>query len=413
MNPLDEDMFWGIKGSIREFLDKLIEGNRGNTVEGNEGYFSEDKKYYITLDKEVITKLKMNYNNFSLFELLDDLRVAEMLDEIEMEIEKINGEYISISSLSEGEIQTVVFNGIIEIFKEKNCIFLLDEPDAFLHPEWQINLIDGLKDTNEKNHIIMSSHNPSTIVNTNDEIIMCWKPADKLLLRKVNKQYAMNTLSSGYYKLDEQESMLSIIKKIKGESKPILFTEGITDIKIIQVAWEKLRETNMSFLPVFSFSCEFLARVLKDEKMQNEIDNKLIGLFDFDGAYNEWNRIASNGTIIQDDPLLGLTAKLNNKNVYSVLLPVPNDERIKQQVIKCEETKKTFEYESKLTIELLFYSSFGEGEFFSTERSLGGGNYVKFIGDKVKFAEEIILSLEPEAFIAFESLFKTMEEKIL
>jgi ABC-type Mn2+/Zn2+ transport system ATPase subunit len=416
MNPLDEDMFWGIKGSIRYFLNKLLEGNRGNTVDGNEGYFSEDKKYYITLDKEVLTKLKENYNNFSLFELLDDLRVAEMLDDIEMEIEKINGEYISISSLSEGEIQTVVFNGIIEIFKEKNCIFLLDEPDAFLHPEWQINLIDGLKDTNEKNHIIMSSHNPSTIVNSTDELIMCWKPLDKLLLKNVNKQFAMNTLSSGYYQLDEEEGILSILKKIQNEDKPVIFTEGITDKVILEISWNKLRRTPMPFLIVPMFSCNFLSKVLLDVNIQNQINNKMIGLFDFDEAYNEWNRVMAkdNSILLENNPYKGLTAKLSNKEVYSILLPVPDNELIKKQVIDCETSLTTFKYQSKLSIELLFFENFGIGEYFELVNS-AGGKIVAFKNNslKRKFSEEIIKDLEVEAFGVFDDLFNTIEEKIL
>ena len=148
-----------------------------------------------------------------------------------------------------------------------------------------------------------------------------------------------------------------------------------------------------------------------NEKIYNENHGKpLFGLFDFDEAYNEWNGIK--GTDEETDPFKGLCRKVENKNGYVFLLPVPNKDEIKSLVIKNERTNETFKHESRLSLELLFYGYPGTENNFEEEAIVGGGSKIVFKGDKCSFAEKIVPKLPKEAFEVFEPIFQFIESKI-
>ena len=167
----------------------------------------------------------------------------------------------------------------------------------------------------------------------------------------------------------------------------------------------------MPFIAIYAHGCGYLRRLIQDKKIHNEARGKtLFGLFDFDEAYNEWNRIG--GTVELDDPYKGMIKKLNGKNGYAYLLPVPDNDDIKRQVIKNESTSETFLHKSILSMELLFYGYKITKDYFTTEPSPAGGTKIIFKGDKDKFAKEIIPTLPTEAFTLFSPIFSHIESHI-
>ena len=74
----------------------------------------------------------------------------------------------TISHFSDGQFQSVYIYSIVELFKDRNCLILLDEPDAFLHPEWQFDFLRqvfDITDTAAKtSHVLMSSHSAVTLI---------------------------------------------------------------------------------------------------------------------------------------------------------------------------------------------------------------------------------------------------------
>ncbi|WP_419797786.1 MAG: AAA family ATPase [Terasakiella sp.] len=72
---------------------------------------------------------------------------------------------------SDGQYQSIYIYALTEIFKniEGGHITLLDEPDAFFHPEWQLQFLaqvaeiaSGGGDT-DNNHILMTSHSAASV----------------------------------------------------------------------------------------------------------------------------------------------------------------------------------------------------------------------------------------------------------
>lgn len=414
MSIYDENRFWGIKGKIGEKLMELTEGNKGNSAVGNEGFFSDEQKFYITLDIEVLKKLSKKYEVYEIFSFFDDLRVIEMLEKIELKIKK-DEEVFFDYNLSEGENQYIIFNTIIEIFKEKECIFLLDEPDSFLHPKWQEKLIESIQNkTDLENQILISSHNLTTVARY---------AKNPFLLRKnkkatrVKTDYAISELSSNLAKINKKDNTSTILESYKLEEKPIVLTEGKTDCNIIRKAWQMLRDTEPPFKMIPIFSDEFLQRTLVSDEIKNTCnENPIIGIFDFDEAFDFWEKITKKDyiEIIENNPYKGLICKNKDKRIYAMLLPVPeNNEKIEKLVIKNKETKTTFKKESRLSIELLFYGTDETKSYFKLEPCVGGERlefYDK--GQKNKFSTEYISRFSRNSFKNFIPLIDMIEEII-
>lgn len=416
LDAWDTKPFWGVKGYLKEFFKDFATGEPPAGIVRDEGYIADNEEYVCYFTPEAMKNMIANHTPQKVFQYFDDLRVIGMLSSIDFEIKLVSGKTIAMHNLSDGEFQTVFFSGLLELFKEKNYIMLLDEPDAFLHPEWQFKLVKQIielsEETAHENHILLSSHNASTLVSSGDKKVNLFQVEDdKVKNIAVSRGYAIRQLSAGLIALNEQEQTLSIINKIRIENKPILFTEGSSDPLVIKEAWLRLREAPLPFIPIYAFCDTYLHRLMQDQKIYNENRGKpLFGLFDFDEAYNQWNGIEGEDEEI--DPFKGLCRKVGDKNGYIFLLPVPDNDEIKPQIIKNEQTKETFLHESELSIELLFYGYDGTKNNFEKEDIVGGGSKIVFKGDKCNFAEKIVPNLPKEAFQVFEPMFAFIESKI-
>lgn len=418
LDSWDSNPFWGVKGYLLPFLLELTSIKTVSSAPRDEGYFSEREEYIFYLNPNQFSTIINKYSSLKVFQYFDDLRVIEMFSEIDFEVKLASGNNLKVCQFSDGEFQTIFFNSLLELFKDKECIMLLDEPDAFLHPEWQFSLIKRIIELADiyalKNHVILSSHNASTLVSSNDHKINLFKFKNKnIVCHSVSKNYAIEQLSAGLISLNEEKQTLCIINKIRLERKPVLFTEGLSDPLIIETAWNKIKKSPLPFIPIYAFNDTYLGRLIQDEKVHNENSGKpLFGLFDFDEAFNVWNGIK--GFSVETDPCKGLCKQLKVLNGYVFLLPVPNIPQIKTQVIKNEEAKTTFKHESRLTLELLFFGHSDTSLYFIEERCRGGGMEIRFKDEskKMQFAKDIVPNLPKKYFKVFKPMFDFIESKI-
>jgi predicted ATP-binding protein involved in virulence len=65
--------------------------------------------------------------------------------------------------LSEGEKQLLTIIGLLTIQKDSDCVFLLDEPDAFLYPQWQRELTEQINNIEVDGQILLSTHSPLSL----------------------------------------------------------------------------------------------------------------------------------------------------------------------------------------------------------------------------------------------------------
>ena len=416
IDPFDlKTHYWGTEGITRQFLDKLVSCIKGEFSHGNL-YNPEDDCYRIPINVELF-HAQYNIETADIFRQFDNLKTLDMLAGISFPLQLENGLDANTSHFSDGQFQSVYIYSIVELFKDRNCITLLDEPDSFLHPEWQfyfLKQVFEITDSADKyNHVLMSSHSASTITTTNDNLINLFEiNGNNVFVTRVNKVDVIKSLSAGLISFSESEARLNIHHVLKNTTGAILFTEGITDEMILETAWEKLYPTEKrNFEIQNAFSCGFLRNLMKDNALyQSYPERTFFSLFDFDEAYNDWYQLGQN---IQTDPCQCLAKKHSVHNSYALLLPVPVNPVIQKQVIN-PHTGGNYGNRSLLTIELLFHGAVGLDTYFmvDTERTDG---FIKFKSDaqKVKFAQEVVPSLDSVHFEAFKPIFEFIKSRCL
>ena len=135
----ETNRFWAPEGNTKVFLDRLTKciSKADEGPVRAEGYFTDGDHYILYFG---IAKIQEEFSDLSpqdLFRQFDNLKTIGMLGQISVAATLDNGEDVNLSQLSDGQFQSVYIYSIVELFRDRNCITLLDEPDAFLHPEWQ------------------------------------------------------------------------------------------------------------------------------------------------------------------------------------------------------------------------------------------------------------------------------------
>ena len=317
------DRYWKPEGITKTFLDRLskcISRASGSQVR-SEGYFAADDRYTLFFDVE---KMQQEFNNLSsqsLFRQFDNLKTLGMLAEISTSLTLGDGTPATIAHFSDGQFQSIYIYSIIELFKDRNCITLLDEPDSFLHPEWQFKFLTQvfeITDTTAKNnHVLMSSHSASTITTAQDSVINLFEfDGNKVVVTKVKKSDVIKSLSAGLISFSEGEARLNIHHVLKNTAGAILFTEGITDEMILETAWTKLYPTQARTFEIQNaFSCGFLRNLVNDRELyQSYPGRKFFSIFDFDEAFKDWNQL---GQDVQVDPYRCLVKKNASYESYA------------------------------------------------------------------------------------------------
>lgn len=414
----EAERFWGAEGYFKKISNEIWDVTRiENPPARREGRLEADDNEQYILYRSFID-FKNKFSNKSIFEIfitLDNLKTIGLLNEIDIEVELSNGKKIGLGQFSDGQFQSVYILSITEIFKEFNCISLLDEPDAFLHPEWQFDFFKQITDisakSSESNHILMSSHSAITLIKFIKEKIRYFDFNKKgvLGISEIPKRVAIDKLSDKLINYTEHEQLLSIINTIQIEKKPVLFTEGKTDPIIIKEAWYKLNpDKEIPFIPFYAFGHKYLAQLMKDPEVIKDMEGlPIFGLFDFDKAFNTWNGFSEIDIIT--DPYLGLIKQMQDNEVYAIMLPVPKDKPIQKQVIN-NAGGGTYGENAIMAIEHLF-SHLPELASMFVEDTKLPSKFKRFHGDKVAFSKKIVPTLPDECFEVFRPIFDFIESK--
>lgn len=412
----EKSHYWGADGITFDLLKQLEKCIKGSFSHGDI-YDRKEDEYNLPIDIDLFQKEFEALSMIEKFRMFDNLKTLDMIKGISIGLELEDGTHIGIEEFSDGQFQAIYIYAVTEIFKELNCLTLLDEPDAFLHPEWQFKFLEQVFDIadsqNSKNHILMSSHSASTITKTNESIISLFEfDGSKIVTTKANKSDVIKSLSAGLISFTEGEASLNIQNILKNTTGAVLFTEGITDEMILETAWEKLYPSEKRKFDIQqAFDRIFLRNLFSRDEIQKNFPNRnMFALFDFDEAFDDWNGLKKSSDIVTD-PFQGLTKQLTYTYHYASLLPVPAIAKIKKQVLNPSNIPWGKGSESHLSIELLFYKDEFLGSWF-TEKSVScGGTLFEFIGDKVKFAGEIVPSLAQEDFLILKPLFEFIKSK--
>jgi predicted ATPase len=413
IEDLVADRYWKPEGITKAFLDRLSNciSTATNGPIRSEGYFATDDRYTLYFD---IAKIQQEFADLStqeLFRQFDNLKTLSMLADISIPLKLADDLDASIAHFSDGQFQSVYIYSIVELFKDRHCLTLLDEPDAFLHPEWQFVFLRQVIEITGAgamgSHVLMSSHSASTITTADDSCVNLFEyDGKRVVATRIRKTDVIKSLSGGLISFSESEARLSINHVLNNTTKPMLFTEGITDEMIIETAWQKLFPGVACLFDVQNAFDRFFLRNLfsRNELEKNFPTRKMFALFDFDEAFDDWNGLKKTYDL-EVDPLKGLAKQLTCKCHYAILLPVPNVEALKKQVLDSNGKPWGKGSESHLSIELLFYREELLGNWYQKKATSGGGEIVEFVGDKVSFAKNFVPTLDAACFEVFRPMF--------
>lgn len=403
--------YWGADGITFDLLKQLEKCIKGSFDHGDI-YDSENDEYDLAIDIELFQKEFKSLSMIEKFRMFDNLKTLDMLKGISIRLELEDGTYIGIDEFSDGQFQSIYIYAVTEIFKELNCLTLLDEPDAFLHPEWQQMFFDQIShiiSDSINNHILMTTHSASTLIPFDDNNINLFCITDsKVIWTKQGKKETINELSNHSIQYSEDESKLLIDNVIRTSSKPILFVEGVSDVDILNTAYKKLYSTNdMPILVQDAFDRGFIRTLLSRSTTYTLHPNKkFFGLFDFDDAYEDWRKLGSRNEVTDIEK--GLCRKINNQEAYVFLLPIPNND-LKQQVWDDLNPTEKILPKPHFCIEHIFWDSFPNKTLWFKEKD--GIQHFKGDKFKVKFAKEIVPNLSPENFEVFRPMFDFIKTK--
>lgn len=227
--------------------------------------------------------------------------------------------------------------------------------------------------------------------------------------------------------LEEMETLrkekVELLNKISTDHKPFLIVEDEYD-QIYKVAWLKLNNIafnenslnlfdthNNKFTIVRSKGVHELNKIMDLDSIDIWQDKKVVGLFDFDSGYNQFNSLKTSPTFnkrwqeIKGSEAKGLYKKRHDSNIYALLLPIP----------KCRSiyASKEMGANSKMPIELYFADDVLIKLGYLGEEPLSGVNEKRkiFIGDKSKFWKKL-LSLPKKDFYNFKLLFDIVNKLV-
>jgi predicted ATP-dependent endonuclease of OLD family len=209
--------FWNAQKIVREYLSDL------KMYSGNELKLTNDRiALYFPAEKlEMLLNLPYIGYESKLVKILDALNTADFIEDLVVNFKTKNGNTIGFENLSEGEQQLIAVKGITELLRGEETIYLLDEPDNYLHPSWQENLLEDLSHYTGKTHFFVTTHSPQLLTNANPKYSELCVLSKGKLMEDVPNYYGkdVNTIlyslmNTSYRNEDVKEKLDNLFKEI-------------------------------------------------------------------------------------------------------------------------------------------------------------------------------------------------------
>jgi restriction system-associated AAA family ATPase len=229
--------------------------------------------YHLTagIKKRVYRSNNLYINDDVIPVVYDDERIIRFK---EFKIKKKNAEeQIFMKALSDGEHQFLHSIGVCILFKDKETLFLLDEPETHFNPDWRAKFISTLKkcltgsdETNKVNgELLITSHSPFIVSDCKRENVFKFTKG-----KAENPQ--INTFGTSISILTEEifDKGETISKLGEAEIQRIksLPMETLEDI-------EKAKEESRSVGESVEKVLLFREIIIKEEKLKRDNDTKL------------------------------------------------------------------------------------------------------------------------------------------
>lgn len=319
------------------------------------------------------------------------------------------GRISTLNTLSTGEKQIVFRAGFLlqNLQAVSEGVVLVDEPELSLHPEWQAKIVDFyvalLSDAQGRHpQIIFSTHSPF--------IVHGAAGAKPIILEKNTGTGRVTEMPAPHYPSSsgsEAVRAFNIEAFLQTAVQPLLIlTEGETDSVILNTAWDKLRPGKSRFFETrAALGDRNISITLNDQELFNRLRSRMIvGLFDFDGAFNQWNGVwrGSASTLISATESACLIKRHTAGLGWAMLLPVPTH--------RASYASQSLKGNSALSIEFLFEDADIPAAMLAAKQMPLGAHIPYFRDDQKSAFASHVKGLPASSFFAFEPLLARLED---
>jgi len=326
------------------------------------------------------------------------------------------------------------------------CIWAYEEPENSLEYNLAIKMADDFKKYSGDSQIIITTHSPAFIgmEGGNIKLFRCYKNEENTLVLDILEATQQEELEEelGYMQLLNEQNRVYKEKVIELQNlrtestmlresleklkKPIVMTEGKTDVEILKNAWKRLYNYECPFIikscntfseedKVSAAGCAMLAETLSSWKY--DATNLLIGVFDNDDEGQKAFNLGKNF-----EPHKEGIIRHKNGNAYAMLLPSTEEmEPFVRVKNLCIEFYFDYECLSKkvngmgLELEPQYIIKLCNG--IETGRDIPNIDTQLYLykpkkNTKAYFAEKIVPTLPDDKFCNFKILFEQILEII-
>jgi putative ATP-dependent endonuclease of the OLD family len=132
------------------------------------------------------------------------------------------------------------FRFLAEKNKGKNITYLIEEPETFLHPSAQEDLLSAFRDLSSDNQIIITTHSPVFAGATNfNSVILCKKDAQSVY------EFANAGKENEFIDKIVEELGIKPSYNLKDHHEKIVFVESPNDSKFYEIVCQKLIGSNL------------------------------------------------------------------------------------------------------------------------------------------------------------------------
>lgn len=172
--PDGDPRFWKAAGTVQKFLSKLWDLSlapmliKGKLADGFDKSKSTEFRYLFLSDLYQLQKLAQQSETPSdFFKELESTYISGLIHEtrIRVHVRQCDGS-LTFRELSEGEQQLLTVVGLLRFTKEKESLFLLDEPDTHLNPAWgmeYLSILQEIAEAGSDSQVVISTHDPLMI----------------------------------------------------------------------------------------------------------------------------------------------------------------------------------------------------------------------------------------------------------
>lgn len=194
--PEGTNVFWGIRGDVDRLLslllnDSIVHERKFSIKKAERGSREFFELESIPADNEFRTQLFEEFSTpMDFLNTLEECYVLNMVDKLDVVLQKTGEKsFYPYLQLSEGEQQYLTVMGLIALSHSRNdeTLFLLDEPDTHINPQWQRSYIKHILDLSntdiekKSKTFFISTHSP-LLVQANSDVNK--KDVDLLLFKR-------------------------------------------------------------------------------------------------------------------------------------------------------------------------------------------------------------------------------------